>query len=737
MKMSGLKRAFANGGELYPSQETEELMRRERMAMDDVMGRMKYARRGERQALGAELGNMVKGFGERYMPAGQGQPSENNFVMQNTLQNMDGLKQSLFDMAKYRPRAGGMAAQGVGAIGQITNSYLTEKEPAPTALDQQKPMFGFRQGGTVGVDQKGFIKGPGGVDNVPARVAETGEEIRVGAGERIVNQEQNAALEALAAKAGMTLEEYLAASTGEPVGPTMKKGLRGLAQGGFVGPMPLLDDEVRARAAANRLKAAASNVQVAPEAPTPTAPPAVPAEPTGRVGRAGAAVKSGLRTAGNVARVAGGVAGGLSGAYDMATGETPADQVAGGLKALAAVPSGPAQIVGGAAALGDAYLQSKTGKGLGHYLDKLAQLHPDYMANDPRAQAAATATPIVKPAAPAQPAAPTVSDPSYDRKEVRASSGNVASRGELDNANMRGLRQAGVSGEYKTIDTPNGKVYTGRDAKGQLVVNSNMTDGGLAAADAARDKQFAAAGYAKDGYGNWITPQRIADKQALAQMQSERAQFDAFSDQITDPRARAAGLRKVAFDMQNQELASKRGAEQAKLALEAAKFDQENRKIANLQGNADREFAFNQRKDQDTRIADMLKAQATDEKGQFNGKLYSQLQAFAGNFKSDYKEGSAAYYKDLMDKLGVQAAFAKDDGSLFRGVRTMGSDMPQGLRKQDGALWGSYLQDPATGRQLSLSEASKNLSPSQQRMLVDSVGDPAFKQELMTRFGLK
>ena len=407
MKNRGLQQAFANGGvagEFYPTQETEELMRRERMAMDDVMGRMKYARRSERQALGAELGNMIKGFGDRYMPSGQGQPSENNFVMQNTMQNLDGLKSSLFDMAKYRPRRGTMAGQGVSAIGQVMNNYLTEKEP----------VVGFRQGGTVGVDQRGFIKGPGGVDNVPARVDETGEEIRVGAGERIVNKDQNAALEALAAEAGMTLDEYLAASTGKPVGPTMKKGLRGLNRGGFVddygtlrepnrfqkapervilssqlanantAPQPAptgqvvrsgfqqlpadttaFDNEVRARAEANRLKAASKGVVVEPTAPAPAAQPATAAQPAaqGRLARVGSAAKSALGTAGKVA----GAAAGLSGAYEMATGETPADQVAGGLKALAAVPSGPAQVVGGAALIGDQLLQSKTGKGLVFY----------------------------------------------------------------------------------------------------------------------------------------------------------------------------------------------------------------------------------------------------------------------------------------------------------------------------------------------------------------------------------
>lgn len=89
---------------------------------------------------------------------------------------------------------------------------------------------GYAKGGTV--DSKGFIHGEKGVDKVAAEVAETGEPIRVGDGERIVNKEQNAALEKLTAAHGVDLDDYLEEATGEPVGPTMKKGLRA-ADGGW------------------------------------------------------------------------------------------------------------------------------------------------------------------------------------------------------------------------------------------------------------------------------------------------------------------------------------------------------------------------------------------------------------------------------------------------------------------------------------------------------------------------
>lgn len=100
---------------------------------------------------------------------------------------------------------------------------------ATGGIEDRMKAAGFKQGGTV--DGKGYIHGEKGVDKVPAKVAETGEDILVSDGERIVNKRQNAALERLAAEAGMSLDEYLERSTGEPVGPQMKQGLRAAEQG--------------------------------------------------------------------------------------------------------------------------------------------------------------------------------------------------------------------------------------------------------------------------------------------------------------------------------------------------------------------------------------------------------------------------------------------------------------------------------------------------------------------------
>jgi len=655
MKKCGL-RAFNLGGPVDPLGNDFDRINAERSArwaMDDTQNAMKYATDPmQAQGLNAQLVQQNKGY-----QASFGQPT--------------------------RP----MSPMGQSALAQASQAE-------DMFASQMKKILGFRQGGTVGVDPRGFIQGPGGVDNVPARVAETGEEIRVGTGERIVNKDQNAALEALAAQAGMTLDEYLASATGEPVGPTMKQGLRGLAQGGFVGPQPLLDDEVRARAEQARLQRHAAATSV--DAP----------------GRAAPVQKAPSKLAGLAASTA---------------------MIAPPIMAMAS---------------DEPTLSGKLREATG-IAPKLSREEERFAPGKFGVSARSLfGEQPVRPQQPAPQALPQ-SDPSYDRKEFRSAAGNIVARQEMDNPNIAGLRAAGVTGGVqgdvtengrtpstgiRTIDTQNGKVYAGRDVKGQLVVNSNVNPGGLAASDAARDKEFAAKGYGKDAYGHWMTPQRMADKQSLEQMQRDRAQFAAFSDQITDPKARAAGLRRVTFDMANDAQGAKRAQENAKLRLEAAKYDQDERKIANLQGNSDREFGQKVGEANAKRLDDYIKAKATVD-GKLDGEKYAQMQAFAGNFESNHKVGSNAHFKALMDELGVQSAFTNDKGSVFRGVRGMGSDAPQGLRQQDGLLWGKYLQDPVTQRRVSFSDLAK-MSPSEQRIAVSRVEDPTLRTELLKKLGI-
>lgn len=78
------------------------------------------------------------------------------------------------------------------------------------------------------------IVGPGTAtsDSIPAVVGGTGEPIRVANGERIVSVAQDHALEGHARSMGFdSLDDFLHALTGKPVGPTVREGQRAAANG--------------------------------------------------------------------------------------------------------------------------------------------------------------------------------------------------------------------------------------------------------------------------------------------------------------------------------------------------------------------------------------------------------------------------------------------------------------------------------------------------------------------------
>lgn len=114
-----------------------------------------------------------------------------------------------------------------------------------------------------------------------------------------------------------------------------------------------------------------------------------------------------------------------------------------------------------------------------------------------------------------------------------------------------GVADTKVVGTSKFSD-PQGKAFDAYAKAGMNTVklsNGQSAILGQSAADAARDKQFAEAGYGKDAGGNWMTPQRIADQQALAKMQRENAVSDA---RYGDPRRLAAMVAGERSDMAQQ-----------------------------------------------------------------------------------------------------------------------------------------------------------------------------------------
>lgn len=130
-------------------------------------------------------------------------------------------------------------------------SGKTQPEPPlPTPQPQPKPQLQpsggllqqaadgirnrFKQADQAGYAQGGKIVGPGTTksDSIQAKIRETGEEIRVSNGERIVSAEQDKFLEGVAQSAGYeNLDAMLADGTGKPVGPTIKSGKRAAADG--------------------------------------------------------------------------------------------------------------------------------------------------------------------------------------------------------------------------------------------------------------------------------------------------------------------------------------------------------------------------------------------------------------------------------------------------------------------------------------------------------------------------
>ena len=112
-----------------------------------------------------------------------------------------------------------------------------EQKPAGGLLDSARNIFGNRAkqiDKAAGYADGGIIVGPGTAksDSIPATVRETGEEIRVSTGERVVSAEQGKFLETVAKNAGYgSLDAMLEDGTGKPVGPTIKAGKRAAADG--------------------------------------------------------------------------------------------------------------------------------------------------------------------------------------------------------------------------------------------------------------------------------------------------------------------------------------------------------------------------------------------------------------------------------------------------------------------------------------------------------------------------
>lgn len=131
------------------------------------------------------------------------------------------------------------AATTAPPVAPSTNPAPRATAPAGGSLIQRAAgLLGGRKAqidkAVDGYQGGGKIQGPGTStsDSIPATVSDTGEDIRVSTGERILSEKQDALLSRIAKLLGFPdLDAMLEAGTGQPVGPTMKQGEKAAAKG--------------------------------------------------------------------------------------------------------------------------------------------------------------------------------------------------------------------------------------------------------------------------------------------------------------------------------------------------------------------------------------------------------------------------------------------------------------------------------------------------------------------------
>lgn len=378
-----------------------------------------------------------------------------------------------------------------GAVNSLRNHAAQLKEAAAYAHGGEIEPF---------VDGAGFIHGTPGTDKVPAQVAQTGENILVGDGERIVNQKQNKALEHLTQKTtGQPLDSYLEDATGQPVGPKVKKGIRAAAGGFFNDLGDTMANMVKSpdRRAMDAGTATPEQVErenrgmaraFATDSPYDAALPMAPmtslraAAPAG-AGMVDSAVSAAKSAAGNVVSAAGDAVRGLRGMIGKKAA-TPAAETIDNVAPIVAPEKWSPQA---AEYLAQRSAQDKAFAAATTAGKASATAGKEFVAA-PAANAVLQSVPpagsTVKPAATA---------PADSRTEAQIAAEKVA-----NDPNVRSLRAAGVTGDVggddfewrkdaversspataktgiRSIDTSNGKVYAGRDGKGQLNVVSGL-----------------------------------------------------------------------------------------------------------------------------------------------------------------------------------------------------------------------------------------------------------------------
>lgn len=278
----------------------------------------------------------------------------------------------------------------------------------------------------------------------------------------------------------------------------------------------------------------------------------------------------------------------LANGYNAVTNQDPAEQVSSTIKGgLTANPV--TRPIGMGLNIADGLLDSATGLNMAKGLDKLASFHPDYMRDkvDPQGGSYSSIPMDQKKAGAAKGDTVAPAIPTNDQEAMRdaAMASTLGAPGRpMDDKSMAYLRSQGVDtglrraarddvdtingnspekvqgGAVNIINTKNGPVYAGRDAKGQLVVTSGLDRSDADQAAATKSGQEQAAAIA------------AKDKADLRGMERDRLTRDTGAD-ITDPRVVQAGLRGLAQMNQQDAVTTAAANHKDELGLRGRQMD--------------------------------------------------------------------------------------------------------------------------------------------------------------------
>jgi hypothetical protein len=326
-RQADINRIAESGGgfnQLADPTEQENAAKTQRWAADDLISKTNSAgTRTEREAYGNALSRMVAKsptsfspdvFEEAMRKAGD-RTSRREFGQAMAMAFADGGKIDPEELMRQ------MAAKyGTPVAGPVKQAPAPQPAPQPVVQQQQpgslltgasnalrgraaqieRATAGYAKGGVPGrspiveehasaranrqakaaaehSQQGGKIQGPGTAtsDSIPAQVRETGENILVSDGERIVSAKQEILLQRIAKMLGFeSVDAMLEAGTGIPVGPTLKHGKRAAATGGQFGNeeaetslAPMNAQATRAGNYPSKLEQMVTGAQVTPAAP--------------------------------------------------------------------------------------------------------------------------------------------------------------------------------------------------------------------------------------------------------------------------------------------------------------------------------------------------------------------------------------------------------------------------------------------------------------------------------------